>query len=199
MKTFFIADLHFGHEAIIALDKRPFAGAGDMDAELIRRWNGAVGPDDTVYILGDFCWKGEAEWRKILKALRGNKVLLRGNHDIEPMSDALAAQFLDIRDILTVKDGAYHVLLCHYPLMFYPHDQKPDTVMLCGHVHLTPQNDCLEAWRAQIRANKKGDRGSCGNIINVGCMLPYMDYTPRTLAEILSAVPPWGRNGGQGR
>lgn len=25
-----------------------------------------------------------------------------------------------------------------------------------------------------------------GNFINVGCMMPYMDYTPRTLDEIIS-------------
>ena len=24
------------------------------------------------------------------------------------------------------------------------------------------------------------------NFINVGCMMPYMDYTPRTLDEIIS-------------
>ncbi len=24
-----------------------------------------------------------------------------------------------------------------------------------------------------------------GNFINVGCMMPYMDYTPRTLDEII--------------
>ena len=28
---------------------------------------------------------------------------------------------------------------------------------------------------------------SCGNIINVSCMLPYMGYTPRTLDEIIKA------------
>ena len=26
---------------------------------------------------------------------------------------------------------------------------------------------------------------NCGNIYNVGCMKPYMDYTPRTLDEII--------------
>ena len=196
MKNLYIADLHFGHEAIIALDKRPFAGAKEMDAELIRRWNAAVAPDDTVYILGDFCWKGEHEWRRLLAELRGDKVLVRGNHDPAQMSEALTAQFRDVRELMTVTDGPYSVVLCHYPLMFYPGDQKPDTVMLCGHVHLTPQNDDFVRWRAQIRERRNAGRGSCGNLINVGCMLPYMDYTPRTLSELLRAVPPWGREKG---
>ena len=193
MKNFYIADLHFGHEMIIEFDGRPFASAEEMDAELVRRWNAAVGPDDVVYILGDFCWKGEKTWRRVLSALQGSKVLIRGNHDIETMSDALKAQFQDIRDVLTVKDGAYRVLLSHYPLLFFAHDMDPDTVMLCGHVHLTRENDYLNAWRAQLRENRTAKRGNCGNIINVGCMLPYMDYTPRTLEEILKAVPLWGQ------
>ena len=194
MKNFYIADLHFGHEMIIDFDGRPFASAGEMDAELTHRWNAAVGPGDTVYILGDFCWKGERDWLRVLAELRGEKVLIRGNHDIEPMSDTLIAQFSDVRDVLTVKDGPYEVLLSHYPLMFFAHDMDPDTVMLCGHVHLTRENDYLNAWRAQLRENRTAKRGNCGNIINVGCMLPYMDYTPRTLSEILAAVPLWAQD-----
>ena len=31
--------------------------------------------------------------------------------------------------------------------------------------------------------------GIPGQLINVGCMMPYMDYTPRTLAELLEANP----------
>ena len=194
MKNLYIADLHFGHEAIIPLDRRPFASAPAMDAELVRRWNAAVAPGDTVYILGDFCPGAEDAWLNVLAQLRGSKVLLRGNHDPETMSRALRAQFLDVRDILTVRDGPYDVVLCHYPLLFCPDDREPETVMLCGHVHLTPQNEHLETWRAQLRRRRtNGGRGSCGNIINVGCMLPYMDYTPRTLEEILKAVPPWGQ------
>lgn len=194
MKNFYIADLHFGHEMIISFDRRPFADAAEMDAELIRRWNAAVGPGDTVYLLGDFCPEAEDAWFRILAQLQGSKILIIGNHDIAAMSDALKAQFLDIRDILTVRDGPYAVVLCHYPLMFFAGDMDPGTVMLCGHVHLTPENDHLNDWRAQLRADRrKRGRGNCGNIINVGCMLPWMDYTPRTLEEILRAVPLWGQ------
>ena len=30
---------------------------------------------------------------------------------------------------------------------------------------------------------------------NVGCMLPYMDYTPRTLDEIIAGYNQWKGNG----
>ena len=38
----YIADLHFGHEKVIAFDGRPFENAAQMDEEMIRRWNKAV-------------------------------------------------------------------------------------------------------------------------------------------------------------
>jgi hypothetical protein len=80
-------------------------------------------------------------------------------------------------------------MLCHYPLMFYRHDYHEKTIMLCGHVHVTAENDVLEKWREEIREGQMTKGGNRGNIINVGCMMPYMDYTPRTLEEILQNGP----------
>ena len=58
-RIFYIADMHFGHKNILKYDKRPFADTGQMDEEIIRRWNERVGGDDTVYVLGDAFFKGE--------------------------------------------------------------------------------------------------------------------------------------------
>ena len=61
--------------------------------------------------------------------------------------------------------------------------------MLCGHVHNTKENDWLEKWRTEIRKQRILDGGgNYGNIINVGCMMPYVDYTPRTLDELIKGV-----------
>ena len=38
---YFIADTHFGDERIRRYENRPFADAGAMDRELIRRWTPA--------------------------------------------------------------------------------------------------------------------------------------------------------------
>ena len=38
------------------------------------------------------------------------------------------------------------------------------------------ENDCRHAYSGKLRA------------YNVGCMMPYMNYTPRTLEEILVGV-----------
>lgn len=50
-KYFFTSDFHFGHKNIIRYDNRPFLSVEEMDAEIVRRWNAKVSPDDIVYIL----------------------------------------------------------------------------------------------------------------------------------------------------
>ena len=60
-RNLYIADTHFGHKNIIRFDSRPFATVDEMEEEMVKRWNIAVEPSDTVYILGDFCWGKEDE------------------------------------------------------------------------------------------------------------------------------------------
>ena len=50
---FVTSDQHFGHARISELAERPFATVEEMNAELVRRWNEVVGPDDSVLHLGD--------------------------------------------------------------------------------------------------------------------------------------------------
>ena len=40
--------------------------------------------------------------------------------------------------------------------------------------------------RKQIKESWKEDGNPRGNFINVGCMMPWMNYTPRTLDEIIA-------------
>ena len=81
-KIFFIADTHFGHEKIIKLCNRPFENLQDMQNQLIQKWNNKVSNEDTVYILGDFCFKmSKQDAVQILNMLNGKKVLIKGNHD----------------------------------------------------------------------------------------------------------------------
>lgn len=42
-------------------------------------WNATVRKNDTVYILGDFCWGKADEWLRIIRQLNGTKVLIEGN------------------------------------------------------------------------------------------------------------------------
>ena len=52
----------------------------EMDEEMIKRWNETVRPNDKVYHLGDVVINRKA--LTTLSRLNGDKVLIRGNHDI---------------------------------------------------------------------------------------------------------------------
>ena len=79
--NYYIGDLHFGHANVIRHDGRPFADVGEMDRVMIERRNAAVGEDDDVYVVGDFCYRSgrTADW--YLARLAGRKHLIVGNHD----------------------------------------------------------------------------------------------------------------------
>jgi calcineurin-like phosphoesterase family protein len=51
---FFTADEHYGHTIIIKYCERPFTSAEEMDAEIIKRHNDLVGPQDVTLHAGDF-------------------------------------------------------------------------------------------------------------------------------------------------
>ena len=177
---YYIADMHFGHKNILKYDKRPFAGTGQMDEEIIRRWNELVCDDDTVYVLGDaFFIKSEERSIEIMKRLNGHKRLIRGNHDRN--NGKLLKLWESVSEYEEIKDGGHLVVLSHYPMMFYNH-QHDGAVMLYGHVHNTREWELVEKWQQELLQT-----GIPARIINVGCMMDYMDYAPRTLDELLAA------------
>lgn len=178
---FYISDTHFGHKNAIRFDNRPFDSVEEMDEALIKRWNEVVGDDDTVYILGDFSWYKEEKTLEILDRLAGHKVLVKGNHD--RISPKVAKKF-DLRnEYLEIKDGDERVILCHYPMPFW-NGQFKNTIHLYGHVHNSHQhNYCLSIQRELKQLQDIPMR-----MVNVGCMMEWMDYTPRTLEEILDSV-----------
>ena len=187
-KIFYIADTHFGHQNIILFDNRPFFSIEEMERELINNWNSVVSKSDTVVILGDFCWGFEDDWFRILDQLNGTKRLVRGNHDLKSMSKTLKSKFQSVKDYDEIKDNGKRVLVSHYPMPFYRGDYNADIVHLYGHVHMTVENDFMEHLREHIKEKDTRNRGKhqC-QFYNVGCMMPWMNFYPRTLEEIISA------------
>lgn len=98
---FIISDTHFGHDAcstkFLKSDGsklRPFENAAECDEFMVEAWNKTVGVNDKVYHLGDVAMAGKH--LHILHRLNGEKVLIKGNHDMEKPSVYLK-YFKDIR------------------------------------------------------------------------------------------------------
>lgn len=185
MANYYISDLHLGHENIISFDRRPFANLDEMHRTIIENWNRAVTDRDTVYILGDMIWGKESEWPFWLRQLSGNKVLITGNHDPKQFSGTTKRYFQDIKAYKEIADNGRRVILCHYPMPFYNAAYSGLCYMLYGHVHQTREFLFLERLRKEVKASCTQDGFARGNFINVGCMTPWMDYTPRTLDNII--------------
>lgn len=127
---FYTADPHFGYEPLVA--GRPFENVAQMDEAMIAAWNSAVGPADTVYLIGDIGWNGGHVPCRILARLNGRKHLIRGNHDTGFLDAPLLYRYFEsVTDFLEIDDGQCHIFLSHYPMLY----SKPKGYMIHGHLH----------------------------------------------------------------
>lgn len=180
-KNFYISDLHFGHKNIIRYDNRPFSSVEEMDQTLIKNWNNVVTDQDFVYILGDISWYDEYKTVEIFKQLKGSKILIKGNHDYIKRGSELAKCFTSIQDYAELYlDKKNKVVMSHYPIPFW-NGQFRDSIHLYGHVHNSHQWNIMESWMDEARALQDVPMRA----YNVGCMMEWMGYTPRTLNEII--------------
>lgn len=188
---YYIADTHFGHRNIIEYDRRPFESVIEMDETMIDRWNSRVTDSDTVFVIGDISRYRNKNIAGIVDSLNGRLILIRGNHDTQQICDAVVERFGKIFDYLEIDDGGTRVIMSHYPMPFWNCDFEDENteighipaVHLYGHVHNNPEWQILESFKSETGAVNRAYR----RMANVGCMLPYMDYTPRTLDEIITA------------
>lgn len=182
-RKLYISDIHFLHRNVLKLDERPFSSLDEMHEEIISRWNEAVTPGDQVYILGDLLWKNTDEGKDLLKRLGGNLHLIVGNHDRWWEDKRTTKLFQSVSHYKEVKDGEKVVVLSHFPIPWFRTHRYAYGVHLFGHVHMT--REFKEVLRAQksLMLNAEG----LGASYNVGAMVPYMDYTPRTLDEIIKS------------
>lgn len=175
-RILYIADPHFGHENILWLDNRPYETVQDMTQAMIRNWQKAVDPGDTVYIIGDMFWKtiSGKERSDIMAQLPGDKYLIQGNHDHEFING-----FTGASEARTVRDGNTDVYLSHCPSIAFPGFYN-GAVHLYGRVHNGFEAGISERVRSVLESlYEKPCR-----MYNAGVMTPWMDYTPRTLEEI---------------
>jgi len=133
---FVISDTHFGHTNSWEKFKlpngdplRPFTSNEEMDEAMVERWNAKVGPNDTVYHLGDVVINRKSLHH--VKRLNGKKRLVRGNHDIFKDQDYRDVGFDTLYGVRVFVD---QWILSHIPL-------HPDCVTerfrvnVHGHLH----------------------------------------------------------------
>lgn len=131
--VFLVSDTHFGHAGVCRFTRddgftklRPWDDPAEMDEAMVKAWNETVKPTDKVYHLGDVVINRKA--LSIMHRLNGDKVLIKGNHDIFKLSD-YTPHFRDIR--------AYHVMnnmiLSHIPI--HPDGLYRFKANIHGHLH----------------------------------------------------------------
>jgi calcineurin-like phosphoesterase family protein len=131
--VFLVSDTHFGHAGVCRFLRndgvtklRPWDNPEEMDEFMVKAWNERVRPNDKVYHLGDVVINRRA--MSTLARLNGDKVLIRGNHDIFRDTE-YREYFRELR--------AYHVMngmiLSHIPI----HEESLGRfgVNIHGHLH----------------------------------------------------------------
>ena len=144
--VFLVSDTHFGHTGVCRFTRndgctplRPWDNADEMDEFMVRAWNERVGPNDKVYHLGDVVINRKA--LGIMRRLNGDKVLIRGNHDIF-RDDDYRKHFRELR--------AYHVMngmiLSHIPI----HSESLGRFGVNIHGHLHANRVMLPGFNGKI-------------------------------------------------
>ena len=120
------ADWHLGHANIIRYTHRPYHNAAEMNGALLANAIEVLGPNDHLYMLGDFAMDRQA-FVTYANALRAvcSVTFIRGNHDAKQVEGVLADDF---------RHNKRHYYVCHYPWQTW----RPNTVMLHGHCHGNP-------------------------------------------------------------
>lgn len=198
--NYYISDLHIGSKN--KFDNRTL----EHDELLIENWNKVVHNDDNVYILGDIGKFGQNKDNEyvasVISRLKGRKYLLVGNHDIKGLKDNRISQlftdiydYKEITDYIKTDEGSIQkkLVLSHYPIFSW-NGAYSGTILLYGHTHNNFDNklfqDTLQSLREKVIELNNSDENdkkfkSTPYAYNVGAMLSYMNYTPRTLKEII--------------
>lgn len=137
MNIFLISDTHFSHRGIVKFlradgvtKERPWDNIEEMDEALVKNWNSVVRPQDKVYHLGDVVINRSA--LPILDRLNGEKVLIKGNHDVF-RADEYLKYFKDIRGTHSL-GGKGEFILSHIPVHpFYVTERWKANIH--GHLH----------------------------------------------------------------
>jgi calcineurin-like phosphoesterase family protein len=167
---FVTSDTHFGHARISELADRPFSSVEKMDAELVRRWNEAVRPDDVVLHLGDVALGSIQHSLPLTAGLHGRRFLVPGNHDrvstatqsrsaIERFTPLYEdAGWTILPEVVAGSRGGHRLIASHYPY-------RGDSQEVDRHVSHRPVDDGTPLIHGHTHSR---DEGPNGNQFHVG-------------------------------
>ena len=177
-----VSDTHFGHAGVCRFTRddgsklRPWSDPEEMDEHLVRVWNERVQPTDKVYHLGDVVINRRA--LKTLSRLNGDKVLIRGNHDIF-RDDEYRQYFRELR--------AYHVMngmiLSHIPV--HAESLGRFGVNIHGHLHANRVKRArgVDARTGQVLYSDENDvRYHCV------CVEQTPDFAPILFEDVIKRI-----------
>ena len=175
--VFLVSDTHFGHAGVCRFTRadgctplRPWDDAAEMDEAMVKAWNDRVRPNDKVYHLGDVVINRKA--LSIMNRLNGDKVLIRGNHDIFK-DDDYRQYFRELR--------AYHVMngmiLSHIPL--HPESLGRFGVNIHGHTH---------ANRVMVPLATSGVTDRIDTRYHCVCVEQTPDFAPILFEDVLKRI-----------
>ena len=174
--VFLVSDTHFGHAGVCRFLRedgtklRPWDNPEEMDEHMVKVWNETVRPNDKVYHLGDVVINRKA--LKTLSRLNGDKVLIRGNHDIF-RDDEYRQYFRELR--------AYHVMngmiLSHIPV----HEESLGRfgTNIHGHLHA---NRVMRSLATSGRDDVIDTRYHCV------CVEQTPDFAPILFEDVLKRI-----------
>jgi calcineurin-like phosphoesterase family protein len=186
--SFLVSDTHFGHTGVCKFTEadgvtkiRPWTDPDEMDEAMVKMWNETVRPNDKVYHLGDVVINRKA--LKTLARLNGDKVLIKGNHDIFRIED-YTTYFREIR--------AYHILngliLSHIPV--HPESLGRFGTNVHGHLHTNRVKKIVG-----VNAKTGEFKYSTENDVRYHCVcVEQTDFKPISLEDVVKRIE---REGGE--
>lgn len=218
-KRHFTSDPHIGHKLVSVLRMIPEgphivdSGRGAdltlLDPEVIEKavedhariyaenWDRVVGPDDTVYVLGDIAINPKRE--RVFDWFRerpGKKILIAGNHDEvagfhskglnERQKPDWTETFAAISDFAFLKIQGRRVALSHYPYEGEGDRDIPDRLtevrlrdvgvpLLHGHTHGKHQAHTSEAGTPMLHV---GPDAWGLQLVPESTVIEWLDYLP---------------------
>lgn len=180
MENYYISDLHLGHKNALKFDNRSFESLEEQDRTVLKNINNSVKKGDNLYLLGDIFWYSSDEAYKMLDEIECQNIfLITGNHDWWVKGAERRKRLSGVYDLKRITDKGRIVILCHFPLAVWDQSHR-GSYHLYGHVHRNLAEDGMSDTHQIL------EHPEMANAYNVGCMLPWMDYTPRTLDEIIN-------------